>query len=99
MSNSSNNSNAPQISVVVTAHNMETCLEQCLDSIRSQTFGQFSCLVVNDGSTDGTAAVAAAVAKADARFSVVQTPGQALAVHATAGLIGWHKQARPTSCC
>jgi glycosyltransferase involved in cell wall biosynthesis len=75
MSNSSNNSNAPQISVVVTAHNMETCLEQCLNSIRSQTFRQFSCLVVNDGSTDGTAAVAAAVAKADARFSVVETPG------------------------
>ncbi len=68
-------SNKTAISVVVTAHNMERCLGPCLESVQAQTFGQFNCLVVNDGSTDGTAAVAAAVAAADARFTVVETPG------------------------
>ncbi len=69
------NSNGPLISVVVTAHNMEGCLGECLESIAGQTFGEFECLVVNDGSTDGTGAVARAFAANDSRFSVVDTPG------------------------
>ncbi len=70
-----NNQNGPLISVVVTAHNMEGCLKECLESIAGQTFGEFECLVVNDGSTDGTGAVARAFAANDSRFAVVDTPG------------------------
>ncbi len=66
---------SPCISVVVTAHNMEHCLGQCLESIQGQTFSAFECLVVNDGSHDGTGEVARAVAAGDARFAVVETPG------------------------
>ncbi len=67
--------NSPFISVVVTAHNMEQCLGQCLESIQVQTLAEFECLVVNDGSSDSTGAVARSFASGDARFSVVDTPG------------------------
>ena len=70
-----NNSNGPRISVVVTAHNMEGCLGECLESTAGQTFGEFECLVVNDGSADGTGTVARAFAANDSRFAVVDTPG------------------------
>jgi glycosyltransferase involved in cell wall biosynthesis len=59
----------PRVSVVVPAYNAERFLEDCLRSVQAQSFGDFECIVVNDGSTDGTAAVAAAID--DARFRVL----------------------------
>ena len=50
---------------------MERYLEQCLDSIRSQTFPDFECIVVNDGSTDKTRAIIETYTKKDHRFRAV----------------------------
>lgn len=69
------NSSKPLIDIVITAHNMESCLGECLQSLAAQTFGVFCALIVIDGSTDGTERVAQAFADADDRFSVVSTPG------------------------
>ena len=41
------------ISVIVPVYNVETYLEECLDSIQNQTYTDFEVLLVNDGSTDG----------------------------------------------
>ena len=69
------NSSKPLIDIVITAHNMESCLGECLQSLAAQTFGDFCALIVNDGSTDGTESAARAFADTDDRFSVVSTPG------------------------
>lgn len=69
------NSLKPMIDIVITAHNMESYLGECLQSLAAQTFGDFCALIVNDGSTDGTKSVAQAFANTDDRFSVVSTPG------------------------
>ena len=48
----------PQISVVVPFFNNEDLLGDCLKSIAAQTFGDLEVIMVDDGSTDGSAAIA-----------------------------------------
>lgn len=45
------------ISVIVPVHNGQAYLKNCIDSIEAQSYGNLEVLVVNDGSTDRTAAV------------------------------------------
>lgn len=41
-----------QISIIVAIYNVEGYLEKCLESIKDQTFSDFVCYCINDGSTD-----------------------------------------------
>ena len=61
----------PAIAVVVPVHNGAAFLQQCLASLAAQTFGDFACFVVDDGSTDESAELAAAWESRDARFVVI----------------------------
>ena len=47
----------PLISVIVPVYNGEAYLNNCIDSIRRRTYEPLEILIVNDGSTDGTAVV------------------------------------------
>ena len=49
---------APRLSVVVPVYNVERYLAECLESILAQTFDDLEILLVDDGSTDGSVAVA-----------------------------------------
>jgi glycosyltransferase involved in cell wall biosynthesis len=51
--------NPPLISCIVPVFNGERYLKEALDSIRAQTYRPLEIVVVDDGSTDGTAAVVA----------------------------------------
>lgn len=48
----------PAVSVIVAAYNAEPFLAECLDSVVSQQGVTLQLIVVDDGSTDGTAAIA-----------------------------------------
>ena len=61
------------ICAVVTAHNVEECLGECLASLAAQTFSDFEAIVVEDGSSDETARIANEFALQDDRFRVVHT--------------------------
>ncbi len=69
---------APKVSIVVTAHNMERYLEECLDSVRAQPFADWECLVVDDVSTDSTPRIAQEYADSDGRFRYIRTPANLL---------------------
>lgn len=47
----------PRLSIIIPAYNAAAYLQPCLDSIFSQEYADFEVIVVDDGSTDGTAAL------------------------------------------
>jgi GT2 family glycosyltransferase len=61
----------PRVSVVVTAFNAEPFIEATLNSVRRQSFGDFEILVIDDGSTDGTATAVRRVMDADSRCRMI----------------------------
>lgn len=58
----------PAVSIVLPVYNAEAYLWQALDSLVAQTFPDFECLVIDDGSTDESARVASEFAARDARI-------------------------------
>ncbi|HEX7497638.1 MAG TPA: glycosyltransferase family 2 protein, partial [Candidatus Limnocylindrales bacterium] len=64
----------PTVSVIVPAHNRAGRIRAAIESIRSQTFRDFEIIVVDDGSTDNTAAIARAIAKDEPRMHVHSHP-------------------------
>ncbi len=71
----------PKISVIVPVYKAEAYLPQCIDSILSQTEGDFELFLVNDGSPDGCGAICDAYAAKDSRIRVIhqENQGQAAA--------------------
>lgn len=60
--------NRPGVSVVVTCHDAERFLPECLDSILNQTMPDWELLVMDDGSRDGTRAIIETYAQRDRRI-------------------------------
>ena len=44
----------PKISIIIPIYNVENHLEECLDSVLSQSFKDLEVICVNDGSTDNS---------------------------------------------
>jgi len=61
----------PKISIVIPAYNVGSYLQECLDSVRNQTFSDIEAIVVNDASTDDVAQIAEAAATQDPRIRVI----------------------------
>lgn len=58
----------PLISVVVAAYNTGKYIEECLNSIISQTFQDWECIIIDDASSDNTLSVIKEFAGKDQRF-------------------------------
>ena len=74
------------ISVIVPVYNVETYLEECLDSIQNQTYTDFEVLLVNDGSTDGSQAICERYCQADKRFRLINQSNQGQSVARNTGV-------------
>lgn len=61
----------PFISVLVPVYNVEEYVEACLDSLLAQDFEDFEAIVIDDGSTDGSAALVDHYASSDPRVRVI----------------------------
>lgn len=61
----------PLFSVIIPCWNAQATLAATLSSVERQSFADFEVLVMNDGSTDATAAIAGGFAARDSRFRVV----------------------------
>ena len=62
------------VSVVVPAYNSAKTIRRTLESLTTQTFQNWEAIVVDDGSTDESVAIANEVAARDPRISVVREP-------------------------
>ncbi|MGE5335587.1 MAG: glycosyltransferase family 2 protein [Nitrososphaerota archaeon] len=76
---------SPQVSVIVPVYNGEKYVAAAIDSVRAQTCDEWELVVVDDGSTDGTAAVLARHAR-DPRIRVCHQENQGLAASRNRGL-------------
>jgi glycosyltransferase involved in cell wall biosynthesis len=71
--------NEPLITVVIPAYNDERFLAKTLDSVLTQTFARWECIVVNDGSKDGTETIGRSYAAMDSRIRVLNQRNQGAA--------------------
>ena len=60
----------PKISVIIPVYNAESTLRRCVDSVLAQTFTDFECLLINDGSKDRTGKICEEYAAKDNRIRV-----------------------------
>jgi glycosyltransferase involved in cell wall biosynthesis len=76
----------PTMSVIVPVYNVERYLAQCLDSLVAQTHRDLELIVVNDGSTDSSAAIIEEYRRRDSRITFVDQSNQGLSAARNAGL-------------
>jgi CDP-glycerol glycerophosphotransferase len=75
-----------RISVVVPIYDVEDYLEDCLRSIAGQTHDDLEVVMVDDGSTDASAAIAERFARHDPRFTLIRQPNAGLGAARNTGL-------------
>ncbi|GAA3571901.1 glycosyltransferase family 2 protein [Snuella lapsa] len=64
----------PLVSIIIPVYNRGDLVEATLDSILSQTYANWECIIVDDGSTDDTELVVNKFAKKDVRFKYLKRP-------------------------
>ena len=74
-------------SVIVPVYNVEQYLDKCLASILGQTYKDFECIVVDDGSTDNSSAIIDKYVKQDQRFKVLHQKNMGPSAARNAGLV------------
>lgn len=60
------------ITVIIPAYNVERYIRQTIQSVQNQSFSDFFCIIVDDGSTDATAKVIAETIENDDHFLLVR---------------------------
>ena len=75
-----------KISIIVAIYNIQDYIDDCVNSIISQSYGNFELLLVNDGSTDGSLALLKEWASKDARIKVIDKPNGGLSSARNEGL-------------
>ncbi|MDR0305155.1 MAG: glycosyltransferase [Chitinispirillales bacterium] len=61
----------PKISAVIPVYKVESYLARCIDSVLSQSFVDFECILVDDGSPDNCGKICDEYAKKDKRIKVI----------------------------
>lgn len=74
------------ISLIVPVYNVETYLEECLDSIQNQSYTDLEVILVNDGSTDDSQAICELYCQADKRFRLINQSNQGQSVARNTGV-------------
>lgn len=76
----------PAVSVIVPVYNSASTLERCLESLLAQSFTDFEIILVDDGSTDGSADICAGYSRHDSRIKVISQPNRGVSAARNLGL-------------
>ncbi|WTQ44807.1 bifunctional glycosyltransferase family 2 protein/CDP-glycerol:glycerophosphate glycerophosphotransferase [Actinacidiphila glaucinigra] len=81
----------PRLSVVVPFQDVEIYLEECLESIARQTFGDLEVILVDDGSTDTSTEIARKFCARDPRFRLIRQAAHGPGHARNAGIRAVHR--------
>ena len=68
----------PRVSIILPTHNRAAMLREAIHSVLAQTFTNWELIIIDDGSTDETPAVAQAYAEACANIRYIRQPNMGL---------------------
>lgn len=74
------------ISIIVPVYNGERYLAECIDSVLGQTFADWELIIVDDGSTDGSGAIADRYCRHDDRIRVIHRVNGGMSVARNTGI-------------
>lgn len=74
------------ISVIVPVYNVQDYVRRCLESVAAQTFTDFECIVIDDGSTDLSGKICDEFCEGDPRFRVIHQSNAGLGFARNTGL-------------
>lgn len=60
------------LSIIIPVYNSEKYLKKCLDSVATQTYSQWECLLIDDGSTDHSPEICKSYSERDSRFKYLR---------------------------
>ncbi|MDE6512408.1 MAG: glycosyltransferase [Muribaculaceae bacterium] len=75
-----------KISVIVPVYNAEKWLRDALASLQAQTYADFEAILVDDGSTDGSAEICRGVCERDGRFRLLMQENAGVSAARNAGI-------------
>ena len=75
-----------KVSVIVIVYNVEEYLEECVQSIRKQSYSNLEIILVDDGSTDSSGMLCDKYAEEDARIKVIHKKNEGLVSARQAGM-------------
>lgn len=75
-----------KVSVIIPVYNVESYLEQCMDSVIHQTFTDFEVICIDDGSGDGSGRILDEYARRDSRITVIHQNNRGVAYARNRGL-------------
>ena len=75
-----------RVSIIIPCYNSERYLRACMDTVLAQTMTDFEAILVDDGSSDGTLALARKIADEDPRVSVYHQENSGVSAARNLGL-------------
>ena len=78
--------NNPLVSVIVPCYKQAHFLPETLNAVLNQTYDNWECIIVDDGSPDNTVEVANSFASRDRRFKILSQENQGLAMARNNGI-------------
>lgn len=83
--------NSPLVSVIIPVYNREHLILETLHSVKNQSYTNFECIIVDDGSTDATKEIIAQFCEKDQRFKLFDRPEDRLSGGNAARNFGFEK--------
>lgn len=74
------------ISVIIPVYNVEDYIEECISSVKNQTYSNIEVIIVNDGSKDESISRARTIIGDDSRFIIIDQSNQGLSAARNNGL-------------
>lgn len=76
----------PYFSIIVPVYQAERTLERCVQSVLQQEYRNFQLILIDDGSTDGSAALCDGFASSDSRIHVIHQRNSGVSAARNAGI-------------